>query len=515
MSGDDLLLIKNMKRKFSGPMMSYKKFAGAPKRGLPVELRQRIFSNYRSGLNNRMARPIARASSVIGRRGVGGLIRRGGRLAASAGAYLAGNVPAAAIGGVVAGGIHATRMAQRAIYNKYIFRKGVQQKSDQKKVSKAYSGMSTGSYSGKFKKVSRKVGPYQKKKEVSQALGFVINKEIYGKIADPDCVYLGHSTYDLDTIAFCITSALLRKLFKIAGYNVTSGDEAMSLESYTAGSGSSAGFTLVWTIERGDGTVDTFTYNLVTGSTLNSVVSSSGLATKITQMMENAGGSRPDLGTFENLWLYRNTGERFLVAHIALKNEIVSIWAKSTLTIQNRTKSADSGSSETNQIDSVPCKGLRYKFRGAVMHSKQQDNIHLSRMIRNGLLLHRASELNPSSVFKEPPAAKEWNNCIGSSYERLDPGSIKKGTVFFQKSGYLNSLLSSMAGKMGSTGTDVVYAPGSSELYALEEVVNTGSSNNLTLQYEREFTTGCITRKGKLPICLASFSDQNINNLPA
>ena len=491
-----------MKRKYSGVVGPNKKFR-AVQRVLPNELKARIFNTYRAGLQSRIARPIARA----GLRRVAGLagralIRRGMMAAGAMVPYVG---PAIGAASLAYEGYNA--------YNDY-------QKAREVARNKPFSGMSTGNYSGKFKKVSRRVGPYQKKKEVTQALGFVINKETHGKVGDADCVYLGHSTYDVDTIAYSVSYALIRKLLKLAGCHVTSPDERLPLHNYAANGGSSDGLRIVYSVEDGDGNVTKIAYDLSATSTLTTVVSQIGLSTTITQMMEGAGGTRPDVCNLENLFLYKLIGvggsaEFVLLSQINLKNEIVTIWAKSTMTIQNRTKSADAGSGDTDQVDSVPLKGLRYKFRGGVMESKQQDNWKLNRMFRDGLTLLRSADLNPAQHFKEPPPAKQWNNCIGSSYERLEPGHIKKGTVFFKKTGYLNNVLHQMTSKMGTNGNNLSYAPGSSELYAFEEVVNTGNTNIITLQYEREFTAGCIPKKGKAPSCVAVFNEATRSNIPA
>jgi len=97
-----------------------------------------------------------------------------------------------------------------------------------------WNGTSTGVYAGKFKK------PRKFKNDVfTQSLksGYKIDNEIYGRVEDPDAVFVGHSTKNLAFYPTVIVAALLRKLFSKAGYPIGDRQDEFSFSTWANSSG--------------------------------------------------------------------------------------------------------------------------------------------------------------------------------------------------------------------------------------------------------------------------------------
>lgn len=375
-----------------------------------------------------------------------------------------------------------------------------------------FRGGSTAGYAGKFQKVHEDISKEEKIDMNYTSLGVVVNKEVHGKIADPDCVYIGHSTFVADDIAIAVATAALRKLFRKAGYNITSIDEVLPLTTDT----NASGFAFEYTKINVDLTRTVVSYTTVTGDSIASIANSSGFIGDIKRIYyhDDTTTGTGNHAQFEYLYLRQNT-TRILLASVALKNEILHICARSILAIQNRTKGADTSSTGTEQIDSQPLKGYRYFMEGGVPRSKQNDNELINRTTAAGNILVRAAELAPATVWKEPPMPKQFNNCKAYVFVRLEPGSIKTGKITKYWSGYFNNILQRLYTRSKAGYTDSVeMAPGTCELFALEETLNSGSVNNITVNYEKEYRVGAMLVTGKQPLCLMKYYDDVQDNVP-
>jgi len=112
------------------------------------------------------------------------------------------------------------------------------------------------SYKGGFRpyKVS---SSYDKLKTKTQSYGVVVNRETYGKVNDPNAVYITHSTFSLPDFSMAIACAVIRKLLAKAGYCVTNVDEVIPLRAYND---SGASWKFEWAVENSDGTRSDFVY---------------------------------------------------------------------------------------------------------------------------------------------------------------------------------------------------------------------------------------------------------------
>jgi len=381
--------------------------------------------------------------------------------------------------------------------------------------------MRSGKYGNKrFAKPSKKFSSPLTK---YQAQGIVFNKETYGKVVSPDCVYIGHSTYDQEQISTTICLAILRKLFKKAGYDVTSTKETLPLKDDIT---TSEGFKFQIVVENIEtGVITNYDLETVVADTLETIATRSFIATGfsffdyINNVMKQ--DNAVNFTIINHCILYSK--DRYgssggdsnyrLASSMNMKNEVMVLHSRSTLIVQNVTVGAISSNSDDTAVDAQPLKGYLYQFAGGCPSSKQRGNYGISRLGNSGLILHRAQDLIPAEDFKEPPIPALFNNCYKASNIILEPGSLKKAEVISNWRGYFNNILfGSLTTKRGPFLS--FNTPGKSQMVSLEEALNTGSSNLITTTYQCEKTVGVYFITGPKPTCVAKHTEVQ-NSLPA
>jgi len=366
----------------------------------------------------------------------------------------------------------------------------------------------------KFKNPSRSFyTPLQK----FQANGMVYNKETFGKVVSPDCVYLGHSTYDQEQMSKTIALAIVRKLVKKAGYNPTTAKETIPFKDNIA---DSAGFKFQIVTENIEtGALTSYDYETVNTDTLETIITA------------NFNGQGFNFFDFINLIMAQNDTAAFTIlsdvilyakdrydnilgeqsnyrlkASLNMKNEVLKVYSHSRLVVQNVTKGAASSSADDTAVDAQPLQGYFYQFAGGCPSSKQRGNYGISRLRSSGILLHRAQDLTPPEDFKEPPIPSTFNNCYKATKVGLEPGSMKRADITSNWTGFFNNLLfGSLTVKRGASL--VFNTPGKSQMIALEEAMNTGSANLITTSYQCEKNIGVMLITSTKPICIAKHEE--------
>jgi len=370
----------------------------------------------------------------------------------------------------------------------------------------------------KFSKPSKKFySPLTK----YQSNGVVFTKEVYGKVTSPDCVYICHSTYDQEQLARTIALAIVRKLIKKAGYNPTSTKETLPFKDYMS---NSEEFRFQITTEAIDtGVLVNYSYETIISDTLESIVSANFLGQGFSFFdFINLVMSQNDTSTFtllNHVALYSKdaygTNETplkawRLAASLNMKNEIMKVYSHSRLVVQNATKGSASGSADDTAVDAQPLTGFFYQFAGGAPESKQRDNNGLSRLRSFGLQLHRAIDLIPNEDFKEPPLPATFNNCYKASRVGMEPGTMKRADITSNWSGYFNNILfARLSQKRGPTLQ--FNTPGKCQLIALEEALNTGSTNFITTSYQSEKKMGVMFITGPKPVMIAKHEELMYN----
>jgi len=467
----------------------------------------------RSGRTRTGRRYINNAPHQPYTRGRGGFsIRTLGNQAINYGAHAAGTylgIPS----GVTAAGLAGARAISRSVSKRG---RSAPRARGQGKI---YSGK----YAGKFKKSTKKLDPWA----IYTNTGVQNTTEVHGLIADPDCIYIGHSAMSIIQAYEVVTQALFRKILtKVGRLNVT--DIKEKIEGYHALLSDAFKLELV-SVNAESGAVDlkdhTFqnvesVYTLVGDNMAGLAPSWTGFQTRLLEYMR---GTNPNIVPTV-LRLYRkdgNTGAFWVNAgELDLTNEKVHFKALSSIKIQNRSLSAG-GSSDAQNVENNPIVGFRYGLSGGVpiVRATQGTGGNKSYLFNSidhvtGVMLVRAAQFGSlGTVFKEPASPGVFVNCKNSNKVRLDPGAIKRSNITYEvKMGYLGFMKALSDQLQG--GTKVINIPGKFELFAFEDVINVNSAETIKMAYEVDRKMGCYLTTKKRTFALGSFNSDTLSNVP-
>lgn len=388
------------------------------------------------------------------------------------------------------------------------------EKSNPRRMAKS---VKTGYYQGGFKTPKR----VPKKGSPALALGYKAMKEVQGTAKGTDVVYAGSSTLDLDTLSQVVAVAILRKLFKKGGVDVTDAGIPLRLNATT--DTNSVGYMVNRIVVAADGATTTQRYQTVIGETLLTLAANCGLKSEITDYAYGTSGgitSTIELGVMDTYTIGADSTFR-LKANLNLRNEIVHVNMQSTINIQNRTKGANETGDNVDVVDNQPLKGKMYVFKRANPSVKIQTDTPgvisdtdslFSRwgLLGGGVKLFSDDTAGFPSDLKEPPQPHFFTNCAKVAYVNLEPGMIKEHTIFNRHVMYYERFVRSLAWYNGADGSrrqtiaDCV-------LFGLEERINTGSANKVSLAYEAQNTTSAFLKTGPAPTIKAGFSQQNFS----
>jgi len=370
-----------------------------------------------------------------------------------------------------------------------------------------------GTYQGKIALSAKSA--FKGLRDKYQKKGGVYIVENYGSVADPDSVYIGHTTFNLQTVAWSIGIALLRKLFRVGvKCDVSTPYEELPLVSATPDSGPD-GYTVIYETQDSDGTIDRVSHTIPNDASLSTI------------LLQNIAGfilydnivttmTLQNPTVLNKVYLYqRNSGSEFRLMYMMdMTKEILSIAMSSHMTIQNRTKSA-AGASDTTQVDAQPLKGPVFEFSTGIPKLKSGSPAVMNYIPLAGLILVRAGQLAGSDVvaYREPPVKSAYQNVIKSAYARLNPGAIKSMTIGTDCKGYYGNVLHKL--KLDSDNSNYSRVYGKSQMAIFEEELNSGSANNITLTYECQHIAGAEFTTTYSSNLQPGYAQAVINNVPA
>lgn len=387
------------------------------------------------------------------------------------------------------------------------------------KVRKAlnFIGGGPGVYQGKF----GRGGTTRNKFDTYTRYGFVTKTETNGVVADPDCCYITHTTIAPDDVITTLCLSIVRKLF----YDGVKWDYQketdvfpnlvpyrLFLEQRNVMDGASAliifnGNTpseLVGSTEVSGN----FAYQLAEFSQYspgpNTTQTANGLQLYKIGLQEN-------IGTVATpKWINR--------AELDLTTLKVHALVKTSIKIQNRSKSA-TGSSSTDEVNTNPLTGYKYNCFGPAprMRYYAGDSWRLQSFNTiTGVNLTRGSEVE--NDLREPPMAKQVVNCNKSAKIMLQPGEMKSDGLTYTKTMLLNQFLKKLFRRSGNgvgTNSEVTYGIGNSLMFAFEDAINVNSTENISLAFELERTTGVYVSPGKRQMTMTKFRKYTQDNVPA
>jgi len=421
--------------------------------------------------------------------------RKGRRVAAqAAGAvlgYIHGNVP-----GIVQGAHYAGKAFD------YF------EPEEQLKRSYSSTQKNNSMYSGKLNRPK----PYDQSIE-SKILkqGYLATSEVHGKVTDAYCTYMQHSTWWAALMAKSFGGALLRKLFKKAGLEIS--DRIGTLPLYNINDGS--GFRLEYsTMNPSTNSIITYNYDTVAGSTLDSVLTMSG-PQFVDQIEYYLNGNTGNVNQPHKLSLYTHDNNVALVhyrlcASIQIPNEVAEFHVTSVLKVQNRTQGdlAASGNLDLERLDSQPVVCTTYSFPGAPLLknvTSGSSQITLSGISNAGLKLYGSASFPSDISFENRPNVSIFANCNKKSNSVLQPGQMKTSYCKYDFKGKISTMLPKhrLESNIGGIITGVKCK---TELIVFEEMMRTSGSNPVHINYERKFKIGCIVTTKKDNFALQPFT---------
>ena len=360
-----------------------------------------------------------------------------------------------------------------------------------------------GNYQGKFQLSAKNA--FKGLRDKYQKNGYVYLIENYGAVADPDLVYIGHSTWNDGAVINAICGAILRKLFKIGcRIDPQTSYEVLSLTAPDVSAASA--FKIVLDIRSATGATATIDKLIPASSSIDSLVNFV-LYASYEAMLKN---NNPNI--IEKIYLYHGD---HLLYQMDMAKEVLHLAMSSHMVIQNRTRSAiGEGSTSTDLVDAQPLKGPVYEFSIGVPKIKADTPISLNQMENQGVILVRTGQFGGSDVtaYKEPPVRKLFQNCTKSAYVRLNPGALKSMTVGTDIKGYINNVIFKLRYNTQDTQTKQCF--GKSQMACLEEELNSGSTQNITVSYECQHVAGASLITTRNPNMQPGYASAVINNVP-
>jgi len=346
--------------------------------------------------------------------------------------------------------------------------------------------------------------PYKKKPSWEAKVsgsGFLSYKETYGSVQDDNCVYITHSTFDINVLAFTLQACWIRKLMKKAGFTIDDNNEIVPSNALLG----SEGMEIVYYIQGPlDGAIATYQYGVTAGIKFLDVVTN--FVTMRTHLIDYFEGSTGDLpykmaifqaDQYSAVPLLLRTN---FMSMINLTNEVITVQSQSTITLQNRTSGASAGVENRyvgDRLDNQPLHGLMYNFdadpRVKYIGTNNANIIRLQGIASNGVLLQGSSDFANENGYQNVPEPQVFSNCKKSCKIIMQPGSMKKSILFHKVSGKLINMFPKMRVETGSP-TKLFGVKCKTQLIALDEILRSGSANKVTVFYERQLIIGVTSK---------------------
>lgn len=386
-------------------------------------------------------------------------------------------------------------------------------------------GLSTAYYRGRVKAKRRKAKS-DLQKELYMARGFLQSFEEYGSITDPHCVHVGHSTHSLDVMPAVIAKAVVRRLFSKAGYEIDDQQRVLPLLYSDSG----LGFTYcVWGTNPTSGVVEEVErYNTVAGSTLSNIINIAGAQSggptffQLIQTIMSSPGLTVKASNLDRVDLLvtdsATTSVQRLVCSINLRQHKLHVMSKSTIQLQNRSKGASSGDVDATAVDNQPLKGYMYEFGQAAPTTKSQGTLwNKDPVTQKGLIKKTAAQFADAAIngfsstgWREPQPPGVFNKVIGSRKVLIQPGDIKSGVIVHVYKGYFNDVLQQMAARNFNSPPLSIQGivKGKSQIWSLEEQINTGLTNDIIVQFECDKLIGAYIKQTRKPLLLMAHNEE-------
>jgi len=330
--------------------------------------------------------------------------------------------------------------------------------------------------------------------------GVTDTMEISGIVSDPNCVYLGHSSFSSTRLLESAIMSILRKLY-IAGISIDF-DSISGTIDYA--NGSSAGHTLTVDWRNRDGTAGDFVWSVPAGQSMYNIATGA-----VGAVFKGACELDRQLTRIK----LSDNGTNITRASLDLTKTTIEYYAKSEMKIQNVTIS-NTASDEADDVNNVPLVGRNYEFKNWYPTTNSASNSMLVNSVNQflGLTLARSFEL--PIAFSEPPPSAVFTGCIKSEKTRLQPGNIKSDWLIDRGSMSLDRFLQALDFEDQFTVLTRTRKPkiGRHSMMALEKVISISGTLPIKVFYEVNHFVGVAAKCGLSHAALGTTYTVYVNN---
>jgi len=351
--------------------------------------------------------------------------------------------------------------------NKSFKKKPVSKKKNKTVQLKGYSGR-------KVSRTSRKV----RKLTPMQKLGTTAVSEFRSSINSSTTVYFGHCSVARSQAFWTIARSIVKLLALRTGISVE------DFDAIIPGSGTPGDDWALAYRNGQDPSDSTFVYNFVTLG----VYSLELVAIRFKEFMETQ-ASKPNI-----LYIaasYIPVLGSWSRAQISLLDANIHVDMRSHLKFQNRTVSS-SGSKSTDIIDTNPLYGKQYGGygNGTMINVGQGPTFAgLLGSSNEGLIAADGTAVN---TMKEPPPPKQLPQVRHSGSISIEPGEIRKSSLYCKKSFKVNKLIQQLGtqSNVNPSGDSFFFHNlGSFRIFALEKVMYDIGEASIDVSFEIQTTT--------------------------
>jgi len=370
----------------------------------------------------------------------------------------------------------------------------------------------SGGYAGAFsrRRSKRKIGGKKVSLSKIKQRGIYQTTEIIGQVNDPDAVYIGYSAYSSPQILDNIATALISLLFQKAGQRITNVNDTIPAISGTAGD------IVVQLV--GDANVSVASQAFSSGVSGYSLIIAWLKAELQEVAIEETTTNAINILNIKKLLLFMPViaGTQTPQSKVHLDDVTVHVAAWNELKLQNRSASYE-GSSSTDVVNSNPLIGKIYDFERQPVTSIDHMKPLQVFDYENGVLLKRAAEFTSAAEMKEPPSGRIFNNTKKTDKVVLQPGQIRKSTLYYTHSEKLIKFIKKLA--LRKAAADAVYLTGQvtflpcpSQIVALEDVINYNATNKITVAYELNRQQGVMLTLKNPRVTQQTYATATITN---
>jgi hypothetical protein len=298
--------------------------------------------------------------------------------------------------------------------------------------------------------------------------GVSLCRETGSFVTDKNCVYVQHSSLNVNDTLLILCQAIVQELFKTINPIVNFEDLVIT--------GTNQQFKLFLTYYESPSStsMSTFATVLTISSTTKFVDVVAALQTYIQSIYISLEYTDAQLEEVRLISpVVQATGGApvdFVREVVRLRGAYVNINGTSTLKLQNRTQSTLG--TESDEVDNTPLVGRVYIASGNQMQYIDRARNSLQYFIcANGAYTYSGG-LDTTKVLNEPPAASMFSNCKKSMPVTLKPGEVKSATISYKRKMSIKDLMREIFKSNNPTNIPI-FNIGNTQLFAFEKMLET------------------------------------------